>query len=315
MQHNRLISRAVDAGFRHQETGGDRDNQGRNLGDQAVADSQQHVGLGGFPGIHLMLENADHDAADDIDHGDDDTGHGIAAHEFRGTVHGAEEARFLLDFLAADLGLFLIDQAGGEIGIDGHLLAGHRIEGEARRHFGDTARTLGDNDEIDQHQNGEEDRPDDEITLGHQHAEGVDDRAGRFRSVLTMGQDDAHRGDVERQPEERGHQQHGRERAEFQRLLDEEAGHQDQDGRGDGKRQQDIEHPARHGHDQDHDDRDHADGHDDLAALQPAADFTEFERNRDSRRDSHAVLRGTIGPVSGLGKNYPIRGEQVVNLY
>ena len=36
-----LVGRALDAGLRDQEAGGDRDDQGRDLADQAVADGQE----------------------------------------------------------------------------------------------------------------------------------------------------------------------------------------------------------------------------------------------------------------------------------
>ena len=52
----------------------------------------------------------------------------------------------------------LVDQAGRQVGVDRHLLAGHGVEGEARRDFGDAARALGDDDEVHDHQDGEHDR-------------------------------------------------------------------------------------------------------------------------------------------------------------
>ena len=66
-------------------------------------------------------------------------------------------------FLAAALGFLLVDQAGGKVGVDRHLLAGHGVQAEARRDFGDAARTLGDDDEVHDHQDGEDDQADDEI--------------------------------------------------------------------------------------------------------------------------------------------------------
>ena len=90
----------------------------------------------------------------------------------RGAVHGAEEGRFLLQLLAALLGLVLVDQAGGQVGVDRHLLAGHGVQGEAGRDFGDAARALGDDDEVHDHQDGEDDHADDEVAAHHQLAEG-----------------------------------------------------------------------------------------------------------------------------------------------
>ena len=45
--------------------------------------------------------------------------------------------------------LVLRDDAGGQVGVDRHLLARHRVEREARGHFGDAARALGDDHEVD----------------------------------------------------------------------------------------------------------------------------------------------------------------------
>ena len=41
------------------------------------------------------------------------------------------------------------DQAGVQVGVDRHLLAGHGVEGEARRDFGDAPGALRDDDELD----------------------------------------------------------------------------------------------------------------------------------------------------------------------
>ena len=73
---------------------------------------------------------------------------GVAAHVLRGAVHRAEELGFLADLGAALLGLLFVDQAGVQVGVDRHLLAGHRVEGEARADFGDTPGALGDDDEV-----------------------------------------------------------------------------------------------------------------------------------------------------------------------
>src|SRR5690606_30722209 len=165
-------------GFRHQQAGGGRDDQRGDLGNQSVADGEQGVGLRGVGEGHALLRDADDHAADDVDEDDEQAGDGVAAHEFRGAVHGAEEAAFVLELLAAAPRVGLVDQPGGEIGVDRHLLAGHGVEVEARRDFGDAARTLGDDDEVHDHQDGEDDDADDEIAAHHEVAEGFDDVAG-----------------------------------------------------------------------------------------------------------------------------------------
>ena len=95
-------------------------------------------------------------------------GDGVAAHEFRGAVHRAEEGAFLLQLAPPQLRLLVVDHAGREVGVDRHLLAGDGVEGEARADFGDTRRALGDDDEIDDDQDHEDDQPDHEVAAHHQ---------------------------------------------------------------------------------------------------------------------------------------------------
>ena len=101
LAEQRLVGRAGDAGLGDDDAGGGRDDQRRDLRDQAVADGQQGVGVGGVAEAHAVLADADDDAADDVDEGDDQAGDGVAAHELGGAVHRAEEAAFLLQLLAA----------------------------------------------------------------------------------------------------------------------------------------------------------------------------------------------------------------------
>ena len=79
---------------------------------------------------------------------------------------------------AAPARLVLVDQAGGEVGVDRHLLAGHGVEVEARGHLGDAAGALGDDHEVHDHQDREHDHADHEIAAHHEIAERLDDVAG-----------------------------------------------------------------------------------------------------------------------------------------
>ena len=176
--HQRLVGGAADAGLGDQQARRGGDDQRRHLRDQAVADGQQRVGARGLAEAEALLGDADDDAADDVDEDDQQARDRVAAHEFRGAVHGAEEAAFVLQRLAALLGGLLVDQAGGEIGVDRHLLARHGVEVEARRDFGDAARALGDDDEVHDHQDREDDNSDHEIAAHHEIAERLDDVAG-----------------------------------------------------------------------------------------------------------------------------------------
>ena len=210
--HQRLVGGAADAGLGDQQAGRGGDDQRRDLRDQAVADGQQRVGVRGFGEAEALLGDADDDAADDVDEDDQQAGDGVAAHEFRGAVHGAEEAAFVLQRLAALLGGLLVDQAGRQIGVDRHLLARHGVEVEARRDFGDAARALGDDDEVHDHQDREDDNSDDEIAAHHEIAERLDDVAGGGGALMAVRQDQPRRGEVERQPQHGRDQQDGRER-------------------------------------------------------------------------------------------------------
>jgi hypothetical protein len=90
--------------------------------------------------------------AHDVDQQHQEARDRVAAHEFRSAVHGAEEAGFVFQGLAAAPRVLFVDQARGQVGIDRHLFARHGIEVEARRHLGDAAGALGDDHEIHDHQ-------------------------------------------------------------------------------------------------------------------------------------------------------------------
>ena len=180
-----------DDGDRH------REQQRRDLRDQAVADGQQRVGAAGVGERHAVLRGADDDAAEHVDEHDQDAGDGIAAHELAGAVHRAVEVRFLAHLLAAHDGLVLGDEAGVQIGVDRHLLAGHGIQGEARADFRDAAGALGDHDEVDDHEDGEHDDADGVVAADHELAERLDDVARGMRAGVAVEQHDARRGDVQ----------------------------------------------------------------------------------------------------------------------
>ena len=87
------------------------------------------------PGLgdrQAVLERADHEAADDVDDEDQDAGDRVAAHELARAVHRAVEVGLLRDLVAPRDGLLLRDEAGVQVGVDRHLLAGHRVQREAR---------------------------------------------------------------------------------------------------------------------------------------------------------------------------------------
>jgi hypothetical protein len=203
---------------RDDDTGRGRDDQRGDLRHQAVADGQQGVGLQRLREAEVVLQDADQQAADDVDHGDHDAGHGVAAHVLGGAVHCAVELGFLGHFGAAPAGVGFADQAGVEVGVDRHLLARHRVQREARAHFGDPARTLGDDGEVDDGEDDEDDDTDRVIAADQEVAEGFDHFAGRRAAGVPFGQHHPRGGHVERQAQHGRHQQDGREGHEVERL-------------------------------------------------------------------------------------------------
>ena len=121
-----------------------------------------------------VLEHADVEAAEDVDEGDDDSGDGIAADEFAGTVHGSVEVGFVGDVGPALAGFGFVDGAGVEIGVDGHLLAGHGVQGESGGDFRDARGAFGDHDELNHEDDDEDDDADGERAVGDEIGEGVD---------------------------------------------------------------------------------------------------------------------------------------------
>src|SRR5438876_522178 len=77
--------------------------------------------------------------ADEVEGGDDQPGDGVAADELAGAIHGAVKLRLAHQMLPSPPRFVLVDQAGVQLGVDGHLLARHGVQSETGRHFRDAA--------------------------------------------------------------------------------------------------------------------------------------------------------------------------------
>ncbi|MGF6302212.1 hypothetical protein OKW42_005565 [Paraburkholderia sp. WC7.3d] len=249
----------VGCDARHDHAGRRRNHQRRNLRDEAVADRQQRVVLARRGKTHVVLDHADDQPADDVDHHDQETGDRIAAHELARAVHRAVELGFLRDFRATLAGLLFVDETSIQIGVDRHLLAGHRVEREARGHLGDPPRALRDHHEVDHHQDDEDDDTDREIAAHEEVAERLDHLTGRIGSGMAFEQHDPRRRDVQRKPQQRREQQHARERGEVERLHRVHADEQHHHRQRDVEREQQVEQERRQR--QNHHAEDHADQH------------------------------------------------------
>ena len=285
---------------RHHQTGRRGNDQRRNLRHQTVADGQQGVGLGRVPGAHVMLDHADDQAADDIDEQNQNAGDGITAHELGGAIHRAVKVRLQRHGSAAFARLVLADQACIQIGVDGHLLARHGIQREARRYFGDAPGALGDHDEIDQRQDDEHHDADRVVAPHQKVTEGLDHLAGSVRTGVPVKQHDSRRSHVQRQSQQRGDQQNRRENREVERLhgVHRHQQHHDRDGNVEGKEH--VEHKRRqwqHHHRQDKDDeqrRQH------LTNIQPAEKGLECQAvihsgDPGSNPAGTSISAGTVG--------------------
>ena len=124
-----------------------------------------------------MNGGAHNDAAHHVDERDQKARNGVTAYKFGGTVHGAEKRAFLLQITAALFSGVFIDQSGGEVGVDGHLFAGHGVQRKAGRHFGDTARTFGDHNKVHDDQNGKNDDTRHHIAAHQEVAKGLNNAA------------------------------------------------------------------------------------------------------------------------------------------
>ena len=216
------------------------DDQRRHLRHDAVADGQQRVGGQRLAPAHAVLHHADHQAADDVHQDDEDAGDRVALDEPAGAVHRAVEVGFLLDLLAPLARLVLVDEAHVEIGVDAHLLAGHAVQREARRHLGDALRAVGHHHVLHDDQHQEHDQADDVVAADHVVADGGDHLAGvGFRQDQPRGRD------VEAQAEQRRDQQQRRERRELQRPRHVERQQQDQQREGEVRDQQEVEQARR----------------------------------------------------------------------
>jgi hypothetical protein len=252
----------VAAGRGDHDAGRRARDQRRHLRHQPVADRQDRVVGRRLAEREAALHHPDEDPADDVDEGDQDRGDGVPLHELRGAVHGPEEVGRSRDLLAAPARLLLVDQPRAQVGVDGHLLARHRVEREARRHLGHASGALRDHDEVDRDQDQEDDDADGEVAADDELAERLDDLAR-----VPFAEDEARAGDVEPQPEEGADEQQRREGAELQRVGRVERHQQHHQREPDREREREVEqHRRQRHHEQAHHEHDR-DGHAHLPLL------------------------------------------------
>ncbi len=252
----------VGRGAGDDQAAGDGDQQRRNHGDQAVADGEHGVGLERVAEGNVELKDSDEESGDDVDGGEQNGGERVALAEAGGSVHGAVELGFAGDGFAAGAGLLLVDESGVEVGVDGHLLAGHGIEGEARGDLGGAHGAVADDQELNGDERDEEHEADHVVAADDKLSEGRNDVAGGGGSFIAVEQNAAGAGKIERQAKEREQQQQAGEDGELHRAKDVDGREQDNDRGGNAHGKQKVEKKAGHGHQHDEDDRDGGGGND-----------------------------------------------------
>ena len=168
--------------------------------------------------------------------------------EARRAVHRAAELRFARHRLAALTRLVGVDQAGVQVGVDGHLLAGHGIEGEARRHFRGAHRAVTDHEILNGDQRKKDHEADNVVAADHKLPECLDHFSGGRGAFVAMQQDAPRAGQIERQAHQRQQQDEAGEDRELHRPQNLDRGQQHQHRSRDVQRQQQVEDEARQRH-------------------------------------------------------------------
>ena len=305
----RGVGGALHAALGHHDAGGGGDQQRRDLRHQAVARGQRGEGRGGVGERHAVPHQADGEAAEDVDHGDDQRRDRVAADELRRAVHRAVEAALLLQFAAAAARFLLVDQAGGQVGVDRHLLAGHRIQAEPRGDLGDAAGALGDDHEVHHQQDGEQDQADHHVAAHQEAAERGHDVAGRERAFVAVRQDQPRDATFSDRRSSVVSSSSVGKAGEVERPVEEQRHHQHQHRRGDRQRQAEVEQHRRQRQDQHRQQRDHAEREADVAARRELPQRGRSGRQRTVGGDgvSHRPcrVRQAATPAAGGGTATP----------
>ncbi len=205
-------------------------------------------------------------ATHDVDQGNDKARDRVAAHELAGAVHGAEELDLTFQARPAGACLAVVDDPGGQIGIDGHLLAGQGVQGETGSNLGHAAGTAGDDHEIHHQEDEKDHRAHDEAATHGELPEGLDDVARGARPRRALQEDEAGGGHVEAQPEQGHDQQQGREDRKVEGTSHTKRHQQHQQRHADTDSQQAIERKWRQGQKQEGDHAQHGQREQKIAA-------------------------------------------------
>ena len=225
---------------RDQNTCRSRNNERRHLRHQTIANGERAVNRERFAKAQVVIQDARDQTANQVDDQNQNARHRIAAHKLRSTVHRTKKVSLLRHLLTPLLGLLLLYQARIHIGINGHLLARHRVQSKARRHLGHTSRTLGNDHKIDDGDQDKNDHPHREIATNEELPKRLNHLARGIGARVTIEQHNARGRHIERQTHERGEQQQGGKRDEIFEVFDVQSGNENHDGHANVEREKQV---------------------------------------------------------------------------
>lgn len=154
-----------------------------------------------------------------------------------------------------------INEAGVEIRVNGHLLAGQGVQGKTGGDFRGAHGAVVDDQVLDSDEGEENHEANDVVSTNDELAEGLDDVAGGGSAFIAVEKNTAAAGDIERDAEERQKKQQRRENRELNRPKNVQGGKENDHAQSDARSEKNIEHDSRnrHQHDKDSGDRCHGD--------------------------------------------------------
>ena len=93
-------------------------------------------------------------------------------------------------------GFFLFNDAGIEVGINGHLLTRHGVQSKASGHFGYAAGAFGNHDEVNDGDHNKDHNTNRNIAANHELTKGLNHLTRSVGSIVAINQNNAGGGNV-----------------------------------------------------------------------------------------------------------------------
>ena len=96
----------------------------------------------------------------------------------------------------------MADSACCEVGINGHLLAGHSIKRKARANLGHAACAFGDDHKVYNNEHAKDNQPHKDIAAHDKHGKARNDAARRIYACMPLTNNQFRRGHIQREPQQ-----------------------------------------------------------------------------------------------------------------